>query len=410
MESLTAKTAPKQPRHRILVVIYVEDGGTLSESALLDGELPVPIRERALFLGWFTETEGGEKVNSPLVITNTTTLYAHWLTEVAMPIVTHRGETVFSTDSCEVTISCATEGATIYYTNDGTTPRKNNDYLYTGPVTIDDTTTFKAIAVVGNLQSSYVTVTITKKQPTLDEALDVGPAVAVATYQDAPWTSVFDSSAKIGNRSARSGAIGDRACTWLSATVEGAGMLSFWCKTSCEHDEDGTFTWDRLMIYTNDVEIVEWRMDGETDWAERVLSFDGGVNTVKWVYDKDRTGAEGEDCAWIDEVVWTPSGSIPIVAEDAAPETVTNAIEAAGFADSGVKDVIGGSAAEYIAFKNWAQSVKGLGGANGAIAGEAAVVANTNAAAAYLLGVWRWRKRLVGKPPYLDREHCRERR
>ena len=51
---------------------------------------------------------------------------------------------------------------------------------------------------------------------------------------------------------------------------------------------------------------------------------------------------------------------------------------------------IGGSAAEYTAFKAWADSVKGAGSASGDVAaGEAAVVANTNAAAAYLLGAER---------------------
>ena len=69
---------------------------------------------------------------------------------------------------------------------------------------------------------------------------------------------------------------------------------------------------------------------------------------------------------------------------------VTNAIEAAGFADeAGVKAAIGGSPEEYSAFKAWAGSVKGAGSASGAVAGEAAVVANTNAAAAYLLGAER---------------------
>ena len=52
-----------------------------------------------------------------------------------------------------------------------------------------------------------------------------------------------------------------------------------------------------------------------------------------------------------------------------------------GFVDVGVKAAIGGSAVEYAAFKTWAQGVKGFGSASGAVAGEAAVVANTNAAA-----------------------------
>ena len=76
------------------------------------------------------------------------------------------------------------------------------------------------------------------------------------------------------------------------------------------------------------------------------------------------------------------------VAADASPTTVTNAIDSAGFADAdGVKAAIGGSAEEYAAFKSWAGRVKGASG--GAVAGESAVVANTNAAAAYLLGAER---------------------
>ena len=85
---------------------------------------------------------------------------------------------------------------------------------------------------------------------------------------------------------------------------------------------------------------------------------------------------------------------IPAVAVDAAPEAVTNAIEAAGFADAAaIKAAIGGegAAAKYAAFKAWAGSVKGAAGSAGAsaAAGEAAVVANTNAAAAFLLGAER---------------------
>lgn len=354
------------------------------------GELPVPTKDGAEFYGWFTDREGGERVTASTVILDGTTLYAHWLMEVATPVVSTSGGSVFRQDSCEVTISCATEGAAIYYTDDGSTPKRNDDYLYTGPITIADTTTFKAIAVYGSLRSDYVTATITKQGLTIEEALDAGEGVVFATGAAIPWKPFLDSTAKVGDVTVRSGAIGDRANTWLSATVEGAGTMSFWCKTSCEHDEDNMFTWDRLMIYTNDVEIAEWRMDGETDWTERALSFDGGTNTVKWVYYKDRTGADGEDCAWVDAVTWTPSEAadpIPAVAVDADAATVNAAVDGAGFVDAAVKVTIGGSAAEYNKFKTWAAGVKGATG--DALAGEAAVVANAHAAAAYLLGAER---------------------
>jgi hypothetical protein len=76
------------------------------------------------------------------------------------------------------------------------------------------------------------------------------------------------------------------------------------------------------------------------------------------------------------------------IADDALPEAVTNAIEAAGFVDmDAVKAAIGGSAAEYIAFKSWANGVKSVTGA--ALAGEATVVSSPHAAAAYMLGAER---------------------
>ena len=148
---------------------------------------------------------------------------------------------------------------------------------------------------------------------TYGEALDVGEEVVIATDAAIPWRPIRDAAAKVGDASARSGAVGDRASSWLSATVSGAGTMSFWCKVSCEHDEDGMFTWDRLMVYTNDVEIVEWRMDGETGWVERTLSFDGGANTVKWVYYKDKSDSNGQDCAWVDAVTWTSDGGDVVV-------------------------------------------------------------------------------------------------
>ena len=291
-------------------VTFDANGGTCgTETAIVQhgaalGELPVPMRTKAVFLGWFTGAE--MRVNELTTVTGPVTLYAHWLTEVESPVVTTDwGSLVFRTNSCVVSISCATEGTSIYYTDDGTTPKKNDNYLYTEPLTITDTTTIKAVAVIGDIQSEYVTVTITKKLLTLEEALDVEEEMTVVTSAEFPWMPVLDSTANVGDAIARSGEIGDRTNTWLSATVSGAGTMSFWCKVSCEHDDDNTFTWDRLMVYTNDVEVVEWRMDGETDWTRREVSFAGGENTVKWVYFKDRSISEGEDCAWVDGVTWT---------------------------------------------------------------------------------------------------------
>ena len=126
--------------------------------------------------------------------------------------------------------------------------------------------------------------------------------------------------------------------------------MSFWGKVSCEHDEDNAFSWDRLMVYTNNVEVVDWRMDGETDWTVREVSFEGGENTVKWVYYKDKSGVDGEDCAWVDGVTWTPIGTAVAVQvngaavefEAAADGKTRTAAVAEGTTAEDVKVFVGG--------------------------------------------------------------------
>ena len=61
----------------------------------------------------------------------------------------------------DVTISCPTDGATIYYTTDGTTPSATNGTEYTGEMVVSESTTFKAIAVKDGNTSSVVTAAYT---------------------------------------------------------------------------------------------------------------------------------------------------------------------------------------------------------------------------------------------------------
>ena len=54
-----------------------------------------------------------------------------------------------------VTISCATAGASIRYTLDGSTPTANST-LYSSPITVSQTTTIKAIGIKSGMLNSYV--------------------------------------------------------------------------------------------------------------------------------------------------------------------------------------------------------------------------------------------------------------
>ena len=69
------------------------------------------------------------------------------------------------TTAQNVSISCATAGATIYYTTDGSTPTDSSTQ-YTEAITILETTILKAIAYIGTCTSNVATATYTMELPT----------------------------------------------------------------------------------------------------------------------------------------------------------------------------------------------------------------------------------------------------
>ena len=313
--------------------------------------------ERHAFAGWATSEAGevvyadGEAVsNLTAVADGWVELYAVWEeTGVATPTVTPPDGSVFTGESCVVTIACATEGASLYYTTNGATPKKSSKYLYAGPFVVHDTVIVKAVAVKDGANSEYATATITKRTLTLADALDVGSAATVSTGGEAEWSPVPDATA-VGGFSAQSGELDDEGASWVQVAVSGPGRLSFRCRTSCEHDEDGTCTWDRLEVWVDGHERTDWRMDGETGWTQRELLFaESGEHVVKWVYRKDESDYDGEDCAWLDEVVFSRA-SLPELPAEATPDEVQAAV--AAFADAAVVEQVK-TVETYNAFKAW---------------------------------------------------------
>ncbi|WP_172794652.1 leucine-rich repeat protein [Acetivibrio ethanolgignens] len=66
------------------------------------------------------------------------------------------------TGSQEITISCATDGATIYYTLDGSTPSSTAGKVYESPITIFVTSKVQAIAVKDGVASAVASATCTR--------------------------------------------------------------------------------------------------------------------------------------------------------------------------------------------------------------------------------------------------------
>ncbi len=94
---------------------------------------------------------------------------------VATPVFSPNGGEFLQATT--VSISCATTGAIIYYTTDGSTPTATHGTRYTGPITISETTTLKAIAVKDGVSSTVTTATFTI---TIDNNVNANKATELA--------------------------------------------------------------------------------------------------------------------------------------------------------------------------------------------------------------------------------------
>ncbi|MCK4652915.1 MAG: T9SS type A sorting domain-containing protein, partial [Candidatus Cloacimonetes bacterium] len=86
--------------------------------------------------------------------------------------------------------------------------------------------------------------------------------------------------------------------------------ISFYRKTSCE--DVGSVTgnyYDYLVFYIDGIEMDKWA--GETPWGLVTFEVTAGNHTFKWMYHKDVGEVGGQDCVWVDYIVFPP-GENPI--------------------------------------------------------------------------------------------------
>ena len=95
---------------------------------------------------------------------------------VATPVITSADETVIGPQT--ISITCATEGADVYYTIDGTEPSASST-LYEGAFQLTASATVKAIAILGNDQSA-----VASKAFTINVATSVAEAAALDLTAD----------------------------------------------------------------------------------------------------------------------------------------------------------------------------------------------------------------------------------
>lgn len=344
-------------------VTFNPNGGSVAETERTVskgssvGELPKPARTGYAFLGWFTAAEAGVQVSASTAVTGSVTYYAQW-ERVELPVITPGDGAVFHTDTCTVTITCATPDATIYYSANGRTPSVNARYLYEGPFTISGTTTVTAFAVKDDGQSEYVDATITYTVPevlTLKGVLDETKLGAVTTGGEAEWAPVADETAKVDGSCAVSGTIADNDeaehTTWIKTKVRGKGTLSFWWRIDCEPDPRGRFTYDYGSVMVDGVVVA--RKDGKTEWESfsTAITTDG-EHEIVWTYVSDGyppAYEEYESRMWVDGVSWSGAAfdPLPVIGGDAE---VADAL--AGAADAHLIANVK-TAAQYNAFRAW---------------------------------------------------------
>ena len=244
-------------------------------------------------------------------LTNTVSGYRE-MQQIATPTISPTDGAIFFGTSETVSLECATQGASIHYTTDGTTPDADSA-LYVSPFSVSETTTIKAVAIKDGMRTSEIaTATITKQLPlSLSDALDTD--MTLSAYGSAEWIGVRDSAAKVGAGYAKNGVLGNRQSTSLSVIVSGKGAFSFWWRVSCEGY--GEYDCDLATFSAPDSNVQELKRDGiMPEWEKITASFStDGEHTLTWTYKKDKSDADGDDCLYLDGFSWMPAAPDPII-------------------------------------------------------------------------------------------------
>lgn len=210
----------------------------------------------------------------------------------------------FTGSKTQVSISCATDVATIRYTLDGSDPSASSA-VYSGAFFVTESCTVKAKAFYPDYFDSAVASFAIEKVWGIGDTLGV-PDQSFTTGGDLPFVRVMDATAPLGE-AMQSGAITHSQTSTLSTTVSGQGTVSFQWMTSCE-DSGGQYDWDHAEFEVDGTAVA--KLDGESAWQTFSHDIvDDGTHTLEWRYVKDDVESEGEDCCRVADFRWTPAVS-----------------------------------------------------------------------------------------------------
>ena len=131
-----------------------------------------------------------------------------------------------------------------------------------------------------------------------DEALDIdgtGQTITNSAGDDANWLGKTDSYYDVdsNNDALESGDIEDDERSCFEGEAQAPARIRFFWKADSELNAD------YLRFYIDDVE--QEAISGDTDWRLSGHTLSGSAaHTLKWCYEKNASGANGEDKGWVD--------------------------------------------------------------------------------------------------------------
>ena len=121
-----------------------------------------------------------------------------------------------------------------------------------------------------------------------------------------PWQVVSGGRGNFCAKSNNNGQHSSSGYMQLQVNVLAAGELSFWYKVSSENN------YDKLHFYMDGQEKGVW--SGTVAWTEFTQAVTVGNHTFKWEYTKDSSVSSGDDCAWVDDIIFPPTNVITFIA------------------------------------------------------------------------------------------------
>jgi hypothetical protein len=116
-----------------------------------------------------------------------------------------------------------------------------------------------------------------------------------------------------GSYCSRSGTIADGNTSemMITADVLADDTIGFHFKVSSEPQ------YDFLQFFIDNIKMGEW--SGEMDWSYASYPVSTGEHTFHWIYSKDFYVTAGQDCAWVDYIVFPPIYNPVAVGESSVP-------------------------------------------------------------------------------------------